>query len=647
MTKLSTIMRFSLLFYLRREAHRVDIKDLPPVTAEEVKAFDRNKLNGFDRVGYSRPLGGWIYQFFYALLGVAVMVVVIPVILGQLYTEPETKAYVTVAGVLFSILQSTFNVPTNWAIERWIGEYRIKNPRKMLEFISFYCWWQMTTGIGLITITSVYTLLVVVNGNLAHLTWIILLLMTREYPAMLNVFLQSIKGLQKFDYESKINFINEIIAKLCEFGFVLFGRYYIGANPVIGNLLGTSIGFVIGTYVNEFFGAIISGLYLRRVLRTMGLSIMDALRPNFSWDTVKRSSILGIQLSLPGLASTIVGYFIFFSWLDLVPAYATMVTLNTLADDIANISKRSEGINTKGAFAEALNNNKMKLSQYYIANTFKYYGFFTVGIACLVIGYFPTILTVMLVFGGATNYLIAIPFIVPNIIRTLWEQPEGEADKILVMAHKPIFKTTIDMVRLVLSYVFTYLYLYVWRWPQIYGITAMIWIIPMGMVVPDLIKFVAYWWYINRYICKIKIAWWQSFVAPLIPGGLTLAEGLVWGTYVFPSLSLAITPIGAVIVSVLFAFAVGLIFNFIILYGAFGGWDNHTLAVFKEAVYISGPSRFLFIPVYKMTAALVKISPLHNRFPMDHEDAEREMIELMIQRQKNQDRVMQEKQLNT
>ncbi len=640
-------MKFSPLFYLRREAHHVDLKDLPPVTAEEVDAFDRNKLGGFDRVGYSRPLGGWIYQFMYALLGAGVLAIIIPFLLGALYPEPESKGYVTVAGVLFSILQTTFNVPTNWAIERWIGEYRIKNPNKMLQYMSFYIWYQMTTGLILITVTSAYTLLVVVTGDLAHLTWIILLLMTREYPAMLNVFLQSIKGLQKFDYESKINFMNDVIAKLMEFICVLLGRYWLGENPAIGHLLGTSIGYVIGTYVDDFIGAIISGLYLRRALKPMGLSIRDVLRPNFSWDVIRRSTILGIQLSLPGLAGTVVGYFIFFSWYDMVPAYATMIVLNGLADEIANITKRSEGINTKGAFSEALNNGKMKLAQYYVANTFKYYGFFTVGIACIVIGYLPTILVVMLVIGGAENYLIAIQFfLIPNIIRTLWEQLEGEADKILVMAHKPIFKTTIDMIRLVLSYVFTFLYLYVWQWPQIYGITAMAWIIPMGMIVPDMFKLIACWWYVNRYICKIKIAWWQSFVAPLIPGGLTLAEGLIWGAYVYPPLALAIGAIPAVIITVTFAFAVGLIFNFCILYGVFGGWDKHTLAVFKEAVYISGPSRLLFIPVYKLTAALVKYSKFHDKFPMDHEDAEREMVELMIQRKKNEDRVKQEQALS-
>jgi len=34
---------------LSDEAHRVTWKELPPVDEEEIKNFDRSKLNGFDR----------------------------------------------------------------------------------------------------------------------------------------------------------------------------------------------------------------------------------------------------------------------------------------------------------------------------------------------------------------------------------------------------------------------------------------------------------------------------------------------------------------------------------------------------------------------------------------------------------------------
>ncbi|MHA1791762.1 MAG: hypothetical protein ACTSVI_03895 [Promethearchaeota archaeon] len=625
------------------EAHQRKGFDLPPVTEEEIKNFKRESFKGFDRVGYARPLGGWFYQFFYALLGMVPTVILYPFILGVLYPQPEIKAYNDVAGVLFSILFFAFNVPTNFAIERWVADYRIKNPEKMLQFMSFYIWYQMMSGLILVTSTSLYIFWIVVNGRLAYVSWLMLVLITREYPAMLNIFLQSIKGLQKFDYESKINFIKAIWEKGFEIAGVLFGRFVIGQNPAIGPLIGSAIGYAIGTYIDDFFSAFLSGWYLHRYLKTIGLSVLDAIRPNFTWEIVKLSFWFGFKLSLPGIFNTIVGFFIFFSWYDAVPAYATFVVLNKLADELANISKRSEGINTKGAFSEAINNGKYKLAQYYIANTFKYYGFFTVGLGCLVIGYLPVLLSVLFVVGEAEAYLLAIPFILPNIIATLFEQPSGEAGKILIMGDKPLFNSLMEIITSILNIFFMILWLYVLKLPQTYGFSALVWLLPMGGFIPSFIKLVISWIYINKFIVKVKLAIWQSFVAPLIPGILSIVTGYAWGIFIFPELSLALGPIIAAAISILIAFLFGLIFNFIILYGFFGGWDEHTLAVFKEAVYISGPSRVLFIPVYKITKVLLKYSKFYNRFPMDYKDAEREMIELMIQREKVQKQILENK----
>ena len=620
------------------EAHLKEGKDLPPVSEEELASFNRMDYKGFDRVGYARPLGGWFYQFFYAFAGSGILFLLVSFELGIMYPEPESRAYVDVAGVLFSILFFAFNVPTNFAIERWVSDYRVKNPRQMLQFISFYIWYQMTTGLVLITSTSLYVFWIVVEGRLAYVAWLMLVLITREYPACLHVFMRTIMGLQRFDYQSKIGFMEQIYQKGLEIGFVLWGRFILGSNPAIGALMGTAIGFVIGTYVDDFLTAILSGLYLRRELNRMGLSLKDALRPNFTWAIAKMSIIFGFKLSIPGIFNTVIGFFVFFTWYDAVPAYATYVVLNRLADQLANLSKSSAGIESTGAFGEAINNGKYRLAQYYIANTFKYYGFFTVGIGCLIIGFLPVVLNVMLVFGGAENYLLAIPFILPNILMTFTEQPARDGDRILTMGNKPLFKSFTSIVQEVLNIMFTFLWIFGLRLPQTYGVAAMIWLLPLGNVVGHATRMLLDWWYINRYICKvgetIKNIAWQAFIAPVIPGFVTIAMGYAWYLFVFPWLELGVGMVIAAIITVMFAFAVGLIFNFIILYGFFGGWDDHTLGVFKEAIYISGPSRILFVPVYKLTAALVKVSPFHNRFKMHHEDAEREMKELMIQRDK-------------
>jgi len=85
-------------------------------------------------------------------------------------------------------------------------------------------------------------------------------------------------------------------------------------------------------------------------------------------------------------------------------------------------------------------------------------------------------------------------------------------------------------------------------------------------------------------------------------------------------------------ISILFAFIGCAMVIFFPLYSAFGGWDKNTMAIFDEAVKISGPSRFLFLPINKTSHFFEKISPLHNRFPIPYEEALVEADELMKER---------------
>ncbi|MFX0100222.1 MAG: hypothetical protein ACFFCS_11625 [Candidatus Hodarchaeota archaeon] len=633
---------------LQDEAHQVSGTELPPVTDEEIENFDMEKYKGFDRVGFARPLGGWFYQFFYALLSSGVIVAMMPMMLAWFYPEPESKAYVGVAGQLYSILFFTFNVPTNFAIERWVSDYRIKNPRKMCEYISFNMWYQMITGLILVTSTSMYTIWIVKSGNLAYTSWLMLVLITREYPACLGLFMHTIMGLQRFDLQSQAGFIEGIVSRVVEIVFVVFGRIVIGANPVIGPLLGTAIGYAIGTYIDDFVNSLIAAMYLRIELKRMGLGLKHIIKPRFSKEVVKTAFWFGLKNSIPGLFGTVFGFILFFQWYELVPAYATFKILSGVADDVADLMKSSAGIEDMPAVSEAINNGKYKLGSYIIASNFKYYGFFTIGIGCLLIGFVPLIFTVLLearLFGdvSAENYILAVPFLIPNILATMFEQPSGDSGRIITICNRPLFKGIMDILFTVLNFIWNMLIIQVWQIPQTYGMAALIWLIPLGGLPLSLTRMVINWWYVNKYICKISSAFkkvfWQTFVAPVIPGFINIGMGFAWNYWVFPPLAAAVTDIPAAIISVMFAFGFGLIFCFIILYGFFGGWDDHSLQIFKEAIAISGPSRILFVPVYGLTAALVKISPLHNKFPMEYKEAVREMKELMIQRDKNTEKV--------
>ncbi|MHA1730807.1 MAG: hypothetical protein ACTSU5_02640 [Promethearchaeota archaeon] len=47
------------------------------------------------------------------------------------------------------------------------------------------------------------------------------------------------------------------------------------------------------------------------------------------------------------------------------------------------------------------------------------------------------------------------------------------------------------------------------------------------------------------------------------------------------------------------------------------------------------------MPIYKLTTLLLKASPFHDRFPIPWEDADREALELMVERQRRDRQVLE------
>jgi hypothetical protein len=611
--------------------------------SEEAKKMltDWEAPQAFSKIGYARSLGGFFYQFFYAIIGAIILGLTYSTILGLLYPYPESKSYEGMAGVLFMFLQNLFNIPTGYAIERFIGEYRIKDPRKMIQYVRFYIWYQMFTGIVLVTTFSFFILHILQSDNpLIWAKWLMLITISREYPAMAGIFLANLKGLQKFDYESKLNFLNDtFIRPGFEVGFVLWGKYILGANPVYGELIGIAIGFAIGTYVDDFFSMGFAMLYFRKAIAPMGFTLTDCFIPHVERDVMVNSIKFGFVVAVPGLIGSFFGTITTLWWYTMVPGYLTLVALSRLADELANIVKRGGGINVKATISEAYNNKKIELTSYYVSMSWKFVMFFMFAIGSVVFSFIPLLLRVLLVAGGAENYVLAAAFIIPNIIATSIEEPIGTSENIILGANKPLVVTVVDIIGMGASFGLTYLYLFVWRIQDVYGFQGLIWLLPLGGFPIAFTRLIIFWRYIHKNICPVKFRefGWQAFVAPLIPSLILAGIAQLWQIFVFPPMveafggtNLALIIAGTI--SILFAFIVCVMLIFFPLYTAFGGWDDNTLSIFHEAVEISGPSRFLFRPIDKVSQWLGLKSPLHNRFPIQYQKAKEEAIELMKER---------------
>ncbi|MBN2157606.1 MAG: hypothetical protein JW776_16280 [Candidatus Lokiarchaeota archaeon] len=595
---------------------------------------DWKEPKAFDKIGYARPLGGFFYEFFYYILGTVISLAIYPFILSFMYPWPESQSYANLVGVIFLIFENIFNIPTQFAIDRFVGEYRVKNTRKMIDFIRFYTWWQMMSGVFIVTGFSYYVFQIInSDSTLVWAKWLMLITISREYPALQDFYINCIRGMQKYDLEAKLNFINQfIVSAVFEFGFVMFGKYIIGRNPIYGPLVGISIGFAIGTYLDDFVSIFINMFYFSKIIRPLGYTLKDCFIPQVEKDTILKSIKFGIVVSIPGLIKALFSGITAFWWYSALPAYLTLITLSEFADGITNYIKIGGGINIRPTISEAYNSGQKNLTSYYISMSWKFIMFFLFALGTIVIVFLPSLLSVLLQVAGAEEYVLAVFFIIPNFIATIIEQPVVTAEDTILGANKPLFNSAIMIVSYFVEVLLIFLSINVFRIHEIWGLRGIFWLLPLIPFIPNLIRMITSWIYIDKKIARVHIKkfGWQSFIAPIIPAIIIGGIGFLWTHLVFPFLSdLTNSPLIAGVITLIFAIVGCMLFIYFPLYALFGGWDEHTLSVFQEATEISGPSRIFFGPIFKISNWFVKKSPFHNRFPIPYKKAQEEAFELM------------------
>lgn len=592
------------------------------------------KINLWEQVGFTRPLGGFFYNFVLAIVGLIIGLVFVGFLLSWLYPWPEAEGYRSIAGVYYSLLFSIMDIGTAYGIERFVAENRIKNPRKMLQYLQFFIWYQMITGLFQTTFVSIWSLYYIPHTTLAYTIWIFLILSTTQYPGCLGFFKAALKGLQYFHKAAILDFIGEyFFQQLTNIIFILLGRYWGSQNPQIGELMGLAIGAAIGAYIDDFFATALSLVFFNKVTKQFGFTWKDALRHDFDKKLAWECLSFGARVAIGPLWGTFVGFTINMYWITYVPQWATFSTLSSIGRAVADLLKLGEGINLVPATSESFLNGKNKLAQFYIAQSFKYWTFFSIPMIFIITAYVPTILHAALLIQGAENYALAVSFIFPWIIYNFQENVTHTADNIIVGASRPNF---LMMTRLLeetgkLLLMTTWI---VWlQIPQRFGITGVIWVHSMGIWPAVICKTIAGWWFINKKIVKVHVPLWQTFVAPLLASGCMFVFSIIYLNTIHPILESNIGVLPAGIVTALFAFLVMFAFVYLSLYGFFGGFDDFGFKVFKTAGQMSGPSKILMLIIANLVQIGIKISPFHNKHAIPSKFAELEAFELMYQRE--------------
>jgi hypothetical protein len=523
-----------------------------------------------------------------------------------MYPFPESLGYKTAATAMFGLFFQVWDLGTANVVNRYLGENSVKNPQKMILVIQYFIWYQSITGLLQVTWISIYALYFVPATQLAYAVWIMVIFSTVQYPGYLWIFKDILGSLQQFHRTNVLNFLTgDIIQRFIEIAFVLLGRWYGQNNPAVGEIMGIAVGSVIGTYVDDFLSMVVCAYFFKRALRQYNIQVGACFRHDFDRKLVKEILVFGLKTGIPHLFWPAVTLYATFLWITLVPQYTTFITIAGFAGSFGSLV--GTNLDLGGAISESFLNDKKQLARYYIYAD-------------------------IVAFVGLQYYLVGSVFILPKMVRELQQPYNNVSEAIITQTNNPNISFWMHLLEDVLALLGWFVFIFWLQLPQRYGMIAIAWLIPCGEMPAICTKVIINYILINKRILKLKFTLWQTFGAPALASGCVLAIAAIYYNVAYLPIRAAAGPLVAVMSIALLGIIVVPFFIYTPLTAIFGGWDDASIQFFQVAARISGPSRFIAVPMAKVLAWAARHSPLHNRFKFDNTGALQEARDLMTQK---------------
>ncbi|MFX0099829.1 MAG: hypothetical protein ACFFCS_09610 [Candidatus Hodarchaeota archaeon] len=589
----------------------------------------------WERVGFHKAMGGWWYGLIFLMVNMFTGIFVTSTVIAVFYPFPSSGAYVSTVGSLFGLMVFAFDIGTAGIMGRFIPESRISDPARMIQYIRWFVWYQMITGLIQMTAVAIFCMFFATKGDLAYLSWIMLLISTTQYPGMLGVFQNLLNTFQYFGKSQIVSFTQgEIVQRLTELAFVWAGMVIGQNNPQIGMLLGIALGQSVGKYADDFVGMALAAHYFKGVARKEGFRMIDCFIPKVQWKVVKPVLIFAIKTSIPGFTANMVNLYVLNLYLANVPQWIIFGAFLGMAGGITS-DMNYANLNVGPQYNESFMNGKKILAQTILKKTYRFAG--------QILGFFFAVFVVVyMVLPDAFeafklyHYYPCLVYIIPCLIRNAINIALGQSGSILYATNKPNLLLLYGYLGQISGAVYHTLLVVVFKVQDMEnGIFFLV------MWAGNLLGWffsITQHIYINQKIFKIKIAFWQTFAVPALCSVSCMGIALLAYNYILLPLKEQVGFLIALIPFMIIMIMVA-IYVYFPLTALFGGWDDASLEEFRKVVKISGPSKFIVANMYKMLLALCKRSPLHNKFPLDDEAALRESRELDVIKEQSRDKL--------
>ena len=570
--------------------------------------------------GYHKPLSGFFTMFFITLVVVApLFVVVIYVLPTFIIQDPSSFGIQFIISSIFSAIFITLDFGLAQAYDRFVGQYWSTDPKKALQYVQFFIWYQMISGLIQTTVISLIGLYLVPRvASIGFMSWFFVVNTLVQFPGIVYVFTHLLKSAQRTDLEAVVNFISLIFFQIGLMAvFPEIFRSIGAANPIIGEVIGSSLGLSLGSYSAQMAQMFMSALFLKKIDKRF--TVKQMFRLDFDKRLIKETLIFGSKSMLSNVVFLFGNFFsvlIITLFLNNYTYFGSFIGIATyLTYPILFMTTLYE--NALPTTSEAFNNKKVKLTEAFISYGFKYFGMFAL------------LLFTLFVLPFSVNQIVTS--VVPDLYK-----PMGYV--IMYYSVTKIFIALGDFSKLFLISIDragTYVVAVIIE--QIIRITFLLltirtlqfWAFVFGEIPGVIVKVFITWILTHKKIIKVRINWWQTLIAPGLACGIIALLAWILNALFFDLFLTVMTPVGgATIFMVIFFFGFS---NFLypFLLGVLGGHDDETLEQIEFAAYHCGPSKPFAIAFVKITKLGCKLSPLHGKNPIDFEAGRKEALELM------------------
>jgi len=605
------VTTFGIFFAVRRYS-RQHPELLDQIVIDRA-AFEKRESNTeWEDVGFHRPLSGFLVALSVGLI------LFIPLIIYQnlilpVYILPSAQALGIWGRVtqFFNFAWLFFDMGTSVAFIKYLSQYRVKDPRKGIQFGQVFVWWQALSGAIQVALVVAIASTWAPKSAFALYAWSIIIHAFIQLPGFYQVMRHALNGLQRQDYARYLDMaLNLVLPMIAQPIFVSLAYLWGKSNPQFGGAMGGLLGLGIAAYAAELFSFLI-GL---RLYRRVGYNPKILFLAHFDWEIIKTSFKFGVFEMLGSLAwalgqaseigitqSRLVNYAeIWGNWgmaQNFVFAFNVTQTLND---------------GTMPAISEAISHGKKVLSQYYSVMLYKWNGLVSFFLGAVLLA----VADRFILGASGPEFVRAARYVIPLAIWGSFQYPSWVGDNVQLGSNKPYLKSILVFSEQVVRVLLALLLL------QRFQINALIIAYFVGLFSKGIAAY-----FINHKTCfPQRFFAWQSLFAPLLAAAghfalLRWLTGLIWK--------------GDAMTSVLIFF-IGILPSYpvyMFLYGLAGGWDQDTLDEFHKAVHLTGFLRPVVWLIWASTALGARLSPLHNRFPITiRPTAIREAQELTLEK---------------